>query len=162
MVELKRHEEETVVSRFPASFGLKFVSPQIALVGPVANVPLFSPRVLHLKKTLAVAQSQNGDDVVSVTLNNAVLVGSSVAATGGTSHKDITSFVVGANPVPESITADLIVGGKIVWIAGHGAHTPAGVATDDVLVVALVFCKGFFKNRDPEGGVRADACKNGL
>jgi hypothetical protein len=69
---------------------------------------------------------------------------------------------MGLNPVPEFINRVLRAVCFFVWGAGEGAHSPGGISGWDVLVVALVFCKGFLKNRDPEGGVRADACKQGF
>jgi hypothetical protein len=50
---------------------------------------------------------------------------------------------------------------NIVWGAGEGLHAYAGISGFKVLVVAMIFCKGFLKNRDPESGVGADACENG-
>lgn len=124
--------------------------------------PLGRPRVLHLYKTLAVAQDLKVEDVVSVTLDKTIAVGSGVTASGGASHKDIATGVVVPNLGPEIIDTEVLtVAVNIIWGAGEGAHSPARVSADDVLVVALVFCKGFLKNRDPEGGVGADASEHG-
>jgi len=51
---------------------------------------------------------------------------------------------------------------NIIWVTGEGAHTPARISTDDVLVVALVLGKGFLKKRNPNSFVRAEACEQGL
>ena len=149
-VVLNGHEESTIIGLDPASFKLKGISPGIARITPLSSEAFRGPWVSHLDKSVSGGESLDSDNTVCVVVGEALLVSIEMASSGGTGLEDVIDLIVGAQDSPEFVSSFIFVPFTVEGGAREGSDGVVGVASDDVLVVAMVLGEGFLKDGSPE------------
>lgn len=156
---LNTHEEQAVLLVFfQASLCYEFRGPALCVVvAPLALVRLGAPRVPDLDEAHADAQLLDTDDSECVALDQAITFGISigplVGASGRACGDDVSGLVVLLEHAPDLVGSHLLVLVGDVRRASHDPDSVLGVATDDMLVVAVQLGEGFLEESRPQGTI---------